>query len=729
MELLSREVGGTASSAVAKASATLTPPSPYLNRELSWLAFNRRVLEEALDDRQPLLERVKFLAIVGTNLDEFFMIRVAGIKQQVAAGVATRSPDGMTPAEQLTAIQHVVASDIATQRTCWLLDLQPGLRAQGVAVLDYGELNEQQRAFCTAYFEREVFPVLTPLAFDPSHPFPQISNLSINLAVVIRDPEEGELFARVKVPAVLPRLIEVTGGQSDPPSAIPVERWHCFAWLDQVIAANVAALFPGMEVVEAYDFRVTRNADVDIVEEEAADLLRTIEQSVRQRRFGAVVRLTVQRDMPQRIRDLLLANLKITPDDLYEVEGPLGLADLMALTNIDRPDLKDPPFYPALPASLRHARSSADIFAAIRQQDILVHHPYDSFQPLVDLIAAAAEDPEVLAIKQTLYRVGSNSPIVKALMHARDQDKQVTVLVELKARFDEENNITWARALERAGVHVVYGLVGLKTHTKIALVVRRESDGLRRYVHLGTGNYNATTARIYTDLGLLTCNPAIGADASDLFNFLTGYSRQTHYHKLLVAPFTLRERLTALIEREIAHARSGRGGQLIFKINAVVDPTVIDLLYRAAQAGVQVDLIARGICCLRPGVPGLSETVTVRSVVGRFLEHSRIYYFANGGAPEVYLGSADLMQRNLDRRVETLFPLEDEALVAHVHDKLLMVYLNDNTRARTLRPDGTYVRAHPTDGATPVDSQAVFAIGQGTPPDDIPRYTHVPTQP
>jgi polyphosphate kinase len=706
------EAGGGTPTALAD---TVTETSPYLNRELSWLAFNRRVLEEALDERVPLLERVKFLAIVGTNLDEFFMIRVAGIKQQVAAGVATRSPNGMTPAEQLIAIRQVVERDITTQRRCWLDELQPRLRAQGVAVLDYNELNEQQRAFCTAYFEREVFPVLTPLAFDPHHPFPQISNLSINLAVVIHDVEEGELFARVKVPAVLPRLIELAGEWCDAPSAIPVQRLHCFIWLDQVIAANVAALFPGMEVVEVYDFRVTRNADVEIAEEEAADLLRTIEQGVRQRRFGAVVRLTVQRDMPQRIRDLLLANLKLTPADLYTVDGPLGLADLMALMRIDRPDLKDPPFYPALPASLHHARSSADIFAAIRGQDILLHHPFDSFQPLVELIEAAAEDRDVLAIKQTLYRVGSNSPIVKALMHAREQDKQVTVLVELKARFDEENNITWARALEGAGVHVVYGLIGLKTHTKIALVVRREADGLRRYVHLGTGNYNATTARIYTDLGLLTCNEAIGADASDLFNFLTGYSRQRDYRKLLVAPLSLRARLTALIEREIAHASSGRGGQLIFKVNAVVDPILIDLLYRAAQAGVHVDLIARGICCLRPGVPGLSETIFVRSVVGRFLEHSRIYYFANGGAPEVYLGSADLMQRNLDRRVETLFPLEDPAMVAHVHDQLLMVYLSDNTRARILQPDGSYRRAQPENGATPIDSQAIFTTEQGAP--------------
>ncbi len=691
--------------------------SHYFNRERSWLEFNRRVLEEALDEQNPLLERVKFLSIFSTNLDEFFMIRVAGIKQQVAAGVVGRSPDGTTPAEQLIAIRRTVDVLTDQHRRCWLDDVQPKLRDQGIRLLDYAELTDQQRAFCKAYFEREVFPVLTPLAFDPSHPFPQISNLSINLAVVINDPEEGELFARVKVPAVLPRLIPLPGGMCDGPEQIPPERRHCMVWLEQVIAENVDALFPGMEVVEAYVFRITRNADMEIQEEEAADLLRTIEQGVRQRRFGAVVRLTIQHDMPQRIRDLLLANLKITPDDLYEVEGPLGLSDLMGLMKIDRPDLKDSPFYPATPALLRNARSSTEIFSAIRQQDILLHHPFDSFRPIVELIEAAAEDPDVLAIKQTLYRVGSNSPIVKALMHARDQDKQVTVLVELKARFDEENNITWARALERAGVHVVYGLVGLKTHAKIALIVRREYDGLRRYVHLGTGNYNAGTARIYTDLGLLTCNPELGADASDLFNLLTGYSRQHRYRKLLVAPVNLRERLTWLIEREITHANSGRGGSLIFKLNSLVDPQMIELLYRASQVGVKVELIVRGMCCLRPGVAGLSENIIVRSVVGRFLEHSRIYYFENGGDPAVYLGSADLMQRNLDRRIETLFPIEDPAMIRHIRENLLATYLNDNIRAKLLMPDGSYVRAQPEPGTAPRDSQAFFAAGHDTPPE------------
>jgi polyphosphate kinase len=698
------------------AAALISSPAALINRELSWIEFNRRVLEEAEDRRHPLLERVKFLSIFSTNLDEFFMIRVAALKQQVAAGVRGASPDGMTPAEQLAAIRRAVVPLLARQRDIWLDDIQPRLVEQGIHLLEYDALDAEQRASLNAYFEREVFPVLTPLAFDPSHPFPHISNLSLNLAVVIKDPEEGELFARVKVPAVLPRLVPIQAGPNHSPEDIALERRHCFVWLEQVIAANMAALFPGEQIIETYTFRITRNADVEIQEEEAADLLRTIEQGVRKRRFGAVVRLMVQDDMPQRVRDLLLSNLKLSAGDLYEGRGPLGLADLMALMKLDRPDLKDPPFYPAPPPALRNARSGPEIFAALRQQDILLHHPFDSFQPLVELIEAAAEDPDVLAIKQTLYRVGSNSPIVKALMHARDQDKQVTVLVELKARFDEENNIIWARQLERAGVHVVYGLVGLKTHAKIALVVRREQDGLRRYVHLGTGNYNATTARIYTDLGLLTSRDDIGADASDLFNRLTGYSRQQSYRKLLVAPVTLRDSLTALIEREIAHAEAGRGGHLIIKCNAVVDPRMTRLLYRASQAGVRCDMSVRGVCCLRPGVPGLSENIRVSSVVGRFLEHSRVYYFANGGDPQVFLGSADLMTRNLDRRIETLFPLEDQALIAQVYG-LLQVYLSDNTRARILQPDGTYVRAVPAEGEEPLDSQAFFAAGHELPPE------------
>lgn len=687
---------------------SLVAASPYFNRELSWLEFNRRVLEEAMDEGHPLLERVKFLSIFSTNLDEFYMIRVAGLKQQVVAGVTRHSADGMTPAEQLSAIRRAVIPLAEVHRSCWLDDIQPKLCQQGIHLLDYDDLTLEQRQKCTEYFEREVFPVLTPLAFDPAHPFPHISNLSLNLAVVINDPDQGELFARVKVPAVLPRLVPVEGGACDAASDVPPERRYCFTWLEQVITANVAALFPGEEIIESYTFRITRNADMEIEEEEADDLLRMIEEGVRQRRFGAVVRLQVQHDMPERVRGLLLANLKLTPDDIYEMRGPLGLSDLMQLLRIDRPDLKDPPFYPVAPLPLHHTRSGDELFAAIRQQDILLHHPFDSFQPLVSLIRAAAEDPNVLAIKQTLYRVGSNSPIVKALMHAREQDKQVTVVVELKARFDEENNIIWARQLERAGVHVVYGLLGLKTHAKLALIVRREQDGLRRYVHLGTGNYNATTARIYTDLGLLTARADIAADVSELFNHLTGFSRQRRYRKLLVAPVSMRDRLVRLIEREIEHVAAGRAGHIMFKCNSIVDPDMTDLLYRASQAGVNIELIVRGICCLRPGVPGLSDRITVRSIVGRFLEHSRIYYFANHGEPEVYVGSADLMERNLDRRVETLFPIETESLVGDIRH-LLDVYLRDTVRARLLMADGVYVRAETPNDQAPFDSQEFFS--------------------
>ncbi len=675
--------------------------SPYLNRELSWLEFNRRVIDEAFDTSNPLLERVKFLAIWASNLDEFFMIRVSGIKQQISAGVQKQSPDGLTPTEQLAAVRRALLPALEEERNLLLNDLLPSLRGQGVHLYGYRELNKRQREWVRDYFQRQVFPVLTPLAFDSSRPFPFISNLSLNLAVVIQDREKGELFARVKVPEVLPRLVALPPDLCDLPSDLPAGRQACFVWLEQVIAAHLGALFPGVQVVESYPFRVTRNADMEIEEDEADDLLETIEQGVRQRRFGEVVRLTVDSSMPERIANLLLTNLKIDPNDLYTVRGPLGLADLMALTRLDRPDLKDHPHVPVLPVALR---GGADIFEVIRAGDILLHHPYHSFSPVIDFINAAAEDDQVLAIKQTLYRVGSNSPIVKALMHAREQGKQVTAVVELKARFDEENNIIWARAMEAAGVHVVYGLVGLKVHAKLALVVRQEQEGIRCYAHLGTGNYNAGTARVYTDLGLLTCDEEITADVVELFNALTAYGRLDSYRKLLVAPVTMRRRLLELIEREIGHQAITGNGRLIFKMNALVDLEMIDALYRASQAGVRVDLIIRGMCGLRPGVLGMSENIHVRSIVGPFLEHHRIYYFHNGGAADLYLGSADLMERNLDRRVEELFPLEDPALARFVRENLLELYLRDNTRARVLRPDGSYVRLTPL-GDEPVDSQ------------------------
>jgi polyphosphate kinase len=578
-------------------------------------------------------------------------------------------------------------------------DLLPALRDAGVAVLRYDELTDGQRATLDAYYVREVFPVLTPLAVDPGHPFPFISNLSLNLAVLIDDPYVSERFARVKVPEVLPRLVPL------PPDLCSHQNGQyapaCFVWLEGIIAANLQALFPGKAIREIAAFRITRDADLEVQEEEAADLLRTMEASIRQRRFGAVVRLSIEAQASPHMRELLMRELEVVDDDVYVMDGLLGLRALMGLYDLDRPDLKDPHFTPAVPSALTQA---PDLFAAIRRQDVLMHHPFDSFASVVDLVRAAARDPQVLAIKQTLYRVGSNSPIVQALINARERGKQVTVLVELKARFDEENNIEWARAMERAGVHVAYGLLGLKTHAKLLLLVRKEEDGLRRYVHLGTGNYNISTARMYTDLGLLTCNEAIGADASELFNVLTGYSDQTEYRTLVVAPSGLRRTLMEKIEREVAHHQQHGDGWLIFKCNALIDERMTISLYRAAQAGVWIDLIIRGICSLRPRIAGLSETVRVRNIVGRFLEHSRIYYFHNGGAEEIYVSSADLMERNLDRRVETLFPIGDPWLRRYLRDTVLELYLHDNVQARELQPDGSYIRCTP-DGSSPINAQ------------------------
>lgn len=670
----------------------------YLNRELSWLQFNRRVLGEALETRHPLLERVKFMAIFSSNLDEFFMVRVAGIREQIDAGVIEPSPDGLSPQEQMAQIKPVVEQLTELQRRCWETDLLPQLRANGIMVCNYDELDPTHREAGRKLFYQEIFPVLTPLAFDPGHPFPHISNLSLSLAVVIADRHQGERFARVKVPEVLPRLMQLPANDGT----------QVFVWLEQLIAAHVGALFPGMPVAETYPFRVTRNGDVDLQEEEAADLLRTIEHGIRQRQFGRVVRLTVDQSMPQHVLDILMENMEVAPDDLYHVTGPLGLSQLMQLYNIDRPDLKDAPFVPHVPEVLEDA---VDPFAAIHSGDILLHHPFDSFMPVVDLIQAAAEDPQVLAIKQTLYRVGRNTPLVEALIRARENGKQVTVLMELKARFDEENNIEWAKQLESVGVHVVYGLVGLKTHCKIALIVRKERDGIRRYVHLSTGNYNVATAHLYTDLGLLTVNPDFGADASDVFNYLTGYSAQRSYRQFLVAPVNARQALQGLIEREIQRHKEQGNGQLILKMNTLTDPQMIEALYTASKAGVQTDLIIRGVCCLRPGVPGISERIRVRSIIGRFLEHSRIYYFHNGGKREVYLGSADLMSRNLNRRVEVLFPVHQADLVQRLRDEILESYLHDTVNAHELRADGTYVR--PSGDMPMCDTQVMLLKGAG----------------
>lgn len=704
----------------------------YINRDLSWLEFNRRVLEEALSPTlHPLLERVKFLAIFHANLDEFFMIRVSGLKQQVLAGAVELPPDGMTPAEQLTAIRERLLPMLDQSRLCWSEDLKPQLEQAGIRIRSYDSLNAAERTWLTEYFLREVFPVLTPLVFDPGHPFPQISNLSVNLAVKLVDPVEGGVhYGRIKVPATLPRLIELprastqesgsrrkprsrsakSNGADPAPAAVDPTVLQDFVWLEQVVAANLAYLYPGVEIVESYAFRVTRDADIEIQEDEADDLLRTIERGIRQRRFGPVVRLEIEQAMSQHMRGLLVQNLGVAASDVYEMDEPLGMSSLISLLDIDRYDLKDRPFVPHVPAVFAGKES---IFAKIRRGDILLHHPFDSFAPVVDFIKSAADDPHVLAIKQTLYRVGSNSPVVEALMRARENGKQVAVLVELKARFDEENNIVWARALERAGVHVVYGLLGLKTHCKLALVVRREQDGLRRYVHLGTGNYNTATARVYTDLGMFSCRSDLGADVSDLFNYLTGYSKQRHYRKLLVAPVNLRSGIANLIRREMAHAQHGRAARLVFKMNALTDPQMVRLLYEASQAGVSIDLLIRGICCLRPGVQGVSDNIRVTSIVGRFLEHSRIYCFANGGEEEIWLGSADLMERNLDRRVEALFPVLDPQLLDQIRDDVLRVYQADNVKARFLQSDGSYLWPAP-DGNQPVNSQHTLLLDNRT---------------
>ncbi|MFI5266141.1 MAG: polyphosphate kinase 1 [Chloroflexota bacterium] len=655
----------------------LVGPEAYFNRELSWLDFNWRVLNEALNPRQPLLERLKFLAISDSNLDEFFMVRVSGLLGEFEAGVSTRTPDGRTPAEELSAVRQGVLAMMAEQRR--VLDrLLPELSEQDVQVLSYEELTQGQRHSLQAYFEREVFPVCTPLAIDPAQAFPFISNLSLNLLVVLRDPEGLRKLARLKVPP-FPRLLPVReralGGQR-------------FAWLEDVLSHHLDMLFPELTIDESYPFRVLRDADFEVREIEAGDLLERVRAGLQLRRFGEAVALQVDERMPDELRALLAQHLDLTNEDVYPLSGRLGLTDLMQLLELDEPNLKDEPFVPRVPPVLA---ASKDIFAAIRAGDIMLHHPFDAFEPVIDLLNQAANDPDVLAIKQTLYRVGLRSPVVEALRSAVDQGKQVAVLLELKARFDEENNIGWAEELERAGVHVMYGFAGLKTHCKLALIVRREPDGIRRYVHVGTGNYNRTTARLYTDVGLLTCREEVGADASDVFNFLTGYSRQTRYRTLLVAPVNLRHGLKERIEREVqAHREQGQG-RLLFKLNSLTDPELIEALYIAGQAGVQVDLLVRGICCLRPGVPKLSGNIRVFSLVGRFLEHSRILYFRNGGDEEVLMGSADIMQRNLDYRVEVLAPVADAGIRRQLMT-LLEGYLADTRQTYQLGSDGGYTR-------------------------------------
>jgi polyphosphate kinase len=655
------------------------PSIPYINRELSWLDFNGRVLFEAQDERNPLLQRARFLAIFASNLDEFFQVRVAGLKQQLTAGRSSPTPDGMSAAETLDAIRGRLLPLVVAHSEAYA-QVRAELADEGIRIVGHDERPERHLELRRRFVD-EIFPVLTPLAVDPGHPFPYISDLSLSLAVTVRDPVSGERrFARIKVPPVLPRLVEVA------PST--------YVLLEQIIAANLDALFPGMEVLEHHLFRVTRNADLELEEEEAPDLLLAIEEELRKRRFGRVVRLEIERSMPAPTRALLMRGLGIDAADAYEIAGMLDLTAIDQLAELDVPALHAVPWQPVVPAGLAPTDpdEGADVMAAMREGDVLVHHPYESFAASVQrFIEQAVDDPDVLTIKQTLYRTSGDSPIVRALIRAAEQGKQVVVLVEIKARFDEAANIVWARALERAGAHVAYGLVGLKTHSKVALVVRREGRGLRRYVHIGTGNYNPGTARSYVDLGLLTTDAELGADVTDLFNALTGHSRQTRYRKLLVAPHGLRSGMLELIEAEIERQREHADGRIAIKCNNVVDPTVIAALYRASQAGVEIDLIVRSMCSVRPGVAGVSESIRVRSIIGRYLEHSRIYLFGRGERERFLIGSADLMERNLDRRVEALTPVTDPDNQARLRT-ILDVMLADDRRAWTLDANDSWRR-------------------------------------
>ena len=672
------------------------------NRDLGQLEFFRRVLEEASDESLPLLERLKFLAVFNSNLDEFFMVRVSGLKEMLEIEDLPPMPGELTPLEQLRVIREKVLPMVETQVACLRDHVLPGLAKAGVEIATYDELSSKEKKSLTHYFMKNVFRVLTPLAVDPAHPFPFIANLSLNIGLTVEtesNPSEpvtigsAPRFVRIKVPPVVPRLVPVGDSKEK------------FILLEELIEANLHSIFPRMRLSKAHMFRVTRDADVEIRDDKAADLLGLIKESLRERRFGETVRLEVNATMPTEMVEYLTESLRIESGDVYVLDGILGVGDLMELYGLDRPDLRDKPIRMTMPAPLSNKRS---LFDAIRKHDILLHHPYTDYTSVIDFIQAAAKDPKVLAIKICLYRTGKNSPIPQALIEASERGKQVTAVVEIKARFDEENNIEWAQRLVEAGVHVVYGLVNLKTHSKVALVIRREKDGLQTYVHVATGNYNPTTSKVYTDLGLITANPEIGDDATDLFNFMTGFSRQREYTRLLVAPVNLRDRMLKLLDRETEHAQAGRPAHIMAKINRLTDLPIIEALYRASQAGVQIDLIVRGSCMLRPGVPGLSETVRVRSIVGQFLEHSRIFYFANGGEEDVYIGSADWMTRNLDRRVEVVTPILDPNLKKYLKDVVLASYLKDNVKARILNADGYYERVPMTDEESPFHSQLHF---------------------
>lgn len=700
---------------VAVSTANLSDARYYFNRELSWLEFNRRVLQEAIAPRTPLLERVKFAAIFASNLDEFFMVRVASLQRQVEAQVETLSPDGRTAQQQLDAISQRLHPMVDQLQELFENELRPQLMAEGVHVLKYAELDAAQRRYVKDYFQKRVFPILSPLAVDPSHPFPIMSNLSLNLAIVLEDPDTKELcFARVKVPDSLPRFIPLPADLH--PSSDRSVVWAGIS-LEQIIAENLDALFPGMTVREHHLFRITRDADLAVQEENADDLAEAIAQELSKRRFGgSVVRFQFAPTMSEFVKQTLIQGMNVDANDLYVTQGWLGMRDLMSFMALPLPHLKDQPWTPVIPQRLKHLSqklvngedTGEDIFHIIRQGDLLVHHPYESFTASVEhFITHAAQDSAVQAIKMTLYRTSSNSPIIKALISAAENGKQVVALVEIKARFDEASNLNWAKALEEAGVHVMYGVMGLKTHTKVVLVVRQEREEVKRYVHIGTGNYNSKTAKIYTDLGLLSCREDLGADLTDLFNYLTGFSKQNSFRKLLVAPVTLRDRMVALIHREIDHCKAGRPGRIIAKMNALIDPGIIKTLYEASQAGVQIDLLIRGMCCLLPGISGVSDNIRVISIVGRYLEHSRIFHFHNDGQEEVFIGSADWMQRNLDRRVEAVTPVEDPACASELK-AILQILLEDNRQAWELQSNGTYIQRQPAQDEPERSAQVIL---------------------
>ncbi len=689
------ESGAVSPAGNAEPAPDLTDPHFYINRELSWLEFNQRVLLQALDPEHPLLERVKFLSIVATNLDEFFMVRVATLLRKFRADSIDMSPDGLDTEQQLAAIRERASRIMREMSHCWTEVLQPALAKHDIVFLERSEYTDRVRDWLRDYFRENVHPVLTPLASDPGHPFPYISNLSMNLAVVVRHGGRTR-FARVKLPDLLPRFIQLPPDVSGQPKAT-------FVFLEDVAREHIGMLFPGAALQGVHLFRVVRDTDMVIQEDEADDLLESVDRTLKELRYGQLSQLVVESTMPDRVLNILLENFDIDDDVVERTPSRMGYGHWLELMRLHRPKLKDAPFSPR---PLWSDDNLDSIFDEVRERDHLVHHPFDSFASVEAFLRAAVRDPQVIAIKMTLYRIGSNSPLVDMLIEAAEEGKQVAVLVELKARFDERNNIVWAHRMEAAGIHVVYGMVNLKTHCKLCLVVRKETEGIVRYVHVGTGNYNRATANVYTDIGLFTANPAIVTEVSDVFNYLTGYSNKKDYRELLVAPLNLRAEFTALIEREAAHARAGRPARIIIKNNSVADPEMIRVLYGASRAGVRIDMIVRGVCCLRPGIPGVSDNIRVRSIVGRFLEHSRLYYFENGGSPELLIGSADLMERNLDRRVEALCFVRDPALRNHLVNEVLDTLLSDTVRAMELRTDGSYHLVDGPPGAPAIDAQA-----------------------